>query len=932
MRFEVLGRLTVYANDQQVPLSPLKRRLVATLLLSGATGILAEDLMTALWGDSWGREGGLKTQVSELRLLLPERIPPGGAAGYRLDLLPGDSFDLHDYRALCSDAKAFTNRGDYARTAEALAGALALWGDPPLADVPDRGGKLPLARDELLIDRKGTVMALLQARLHLGQYRELLTEVRRELTDDPLSEQLHALLMTALHRGGERILALQHYEAVSALLTQETSIGPGVRLRQLRDEIAEDESRSMPANEHPRAAPHTWPPPAQLPPDVIDYTGRQDEVQSLVDYFTSAENDTGVRIASITGPGGVGKSALAVHVAHLIRHAYPDGQLYVRLEAMSERPRDVGQVLAELLGSLGVHPQELPGTPAERTALLRSLLAGRRMLLVLDDVLGIQQVNQLLPGTAGCGVIISSRMHLAEGAMLRVRLYPLSNTESLHLLGEIIGHDRIASEAEAAAALVEACDGFPLAIRVAGARLTAQPHWSLRYFADRLAELDSDEMGVAASIAADSYHALPNDARHAFRVLALAGPSDFPSWVATMLLGADAENLLETLTTHSLIAPAGTDALGQPRYRQHGLLRTFAADRLAERVAESDAVVDRLLLGWLELADLADSLIPHEPNSPPPARLSKCLYAPPLARRLIQADPQNWFASEIGNLLDVVRFACRELRVQSAVGVALRIHSYLFWARRSRNAQTMWRLIMHTALASGDERLAAEARLRLAILISRSPGGAERSMPMLNLSTEVFRSVVDRRALARSLAARAVAGERLTGRQRQEHLSQATSDAIEGLKIAQTARDVHTQVACLRTLGFILSRRGLHSEAIMRCREAVKLSETMPTGTGQKAYQAYTLWMLGRVELAAGNHDVVLDLCSRRVDLVTPLGHEAGDASFLEMEGDALMGLGRHNEAAERYAAATTQYEGEGTRHHVDRCRSKLAAAMRVTA
>ncbi|TYB71166.1 hypothetical protein FXF51_01650 [Nonomuraea sp. PA05] len=926
MRFEVLGRLTVHAEGQQIALSPLKRRLVAALLLAGPAGILAEELMKALWGDDWGREGGLKTQVSELRLLLPERIPAGGPAGYRLDLLPSDSFDLNEYRALRSDGQAFAERGDHARAANVLSRALALWGEPPLADAPGGGGTLVVARDDLLADRRDTVMALLQARLQVGQHREIVSAVRHELIHDPLSEQLHALLMTALHRSGERIRALQHFEAVSTLLVRETGVGPGAGLRHLREEIANDEDRLVTSSSRASAAPLAWPPPAQLPPDVTDYTGREEEVQRLVGYFTSAEKGTGVRIASITGPGGVGKSALAVHVAHLVRHAYPDGQLYVRVEAFSERPRNVSQVLAELLGSLGVHPQDLPRTPAERTALLRSLLANRRVLLVLDDVLGSHQVNPLLPGTAGCGVIITSRRHLAEGAMMRLRLHPLRPNDSLHLLGEIIGRDRIASDTGAAAALAAACDGFPLAIRVAGARLTAQPHWSLRYFADRLAELDSDELGVSASIAADSYRALEEDARRAFRAVALAGPGDFPSWVATMLMGADAEKPLETLITHSLVAPAGTDALGRPRYRQHGLLRAFAADRLAERVAENDAVVDRLLLGWLELADLADSLIPHEPNNPPPARLSASLYAPPLARRLIQADPQAWFASEIGNLLEVVRFACHELRVQSATSVALRIHSYLFWARRSRAAQDMWRLIMQAATAAGDARLAAEARLRLAILIIRSPGGGERAIPMLDLSSEVFRSIVDRRGLARSLAARAWAGEQVHGEGRAEHLERATADAVQGLHIAQTARDIHTEVACLRVLGFVLAQRGLYDEALTRSQEAVRLAQTMPTGTGEQAYLAYTLWMMGRVELAAGNYDAVLDLCRRRVDLVSPLGHVAGDATYLEMEGDALMRLGRQGEAAERYAAAATQYEGEGTDHHAERCKRKFAA------
>ncbi|MFI7643591.1 AfsR/SARP family transcriptional regulator [Nonomuraea sp. NPDC049400] len=926
MRFEVLGRLTAYANDQQVPLSPLKRRLIAALLLTGPTGILAKDLRAALWGDrSWGMEGGLKTQVSQLRGILPDRIPPGGPAGYRLALQPGDSVDLHDYRALCSDAMAFTNRGDHSGAAKALARALALWGDPPLADVPDAGGKLLLAREELLIDRKGTVMALLQARLHLGQHREILTEVRRELTHDPLSEQLHALLMTALHRSGERIRALQHFEATKALLIRETGSGPGMVLRQLRDQIADDAATT--ASGRLQATP-VLPIPAQLPPDVLDYTGREQDVRSLVDFLTPAETDTGVRIASITGPGGVGKSALAVHVAHLVRHAYPDGQLYAQLEGMSERPRDVSQVLAELLGSLGVNSQDLPHTPAARTGLLRSLLAGRRMLLVLDDVVGAHQVNPLLPGTAGCGVIISSRRHLSEGAMLRRRLSPLPHSEALHLLGEIIGHDGIASEPAAASAIVEACGGFPLAIRVAGARLTAQSHWTLQYFADRLAELDSGEMGVAATIAADSYQALPEYARRAFRVLALAGPGDFPSWVATMLLEADAEQLLETLTAHSLIAPAGLDAAGQPRYRQHGLLRTFAAERLAEHVAETDAAVDRLLLGWLELGDLADSLIPHEPHNPPPARLGMSLYAPPAARRLVQADPQAWFASEAENLLGVVRFACREQRVQSAFGIALRVHSALFWARRSRQAQDMWRLIMHTAIAGGDTRRAAEARLRLAILISRSPGGAVRAMPMLDACIDVFTSVGDRRALARSLAARALAAERLAAEEGQpyhEYLAQAADDITQGLEIARTVGDVHTEVACLRILGLALSRRGLHDEAVARCREAVRLAKAIGTGSGQRAYEAYTLLILGQVELAAGHYETVLDLCGQRRELVSPLGHDAGDGAYLELEGDALVGLGRREEAAERYAAAAAQYEGEGTGHHADRCKSKLS-------
>jgi transcriptional regulator with XRE-family HTH domain len=414
--------------------------------------------------------------------------------------------------------------------------------------------------------------------------------------------------------------------------------------------------------------------PSQLPPDIADFSGRRAQAAALAGWLQAADpagcaEDRGfaLPVAVISGPPGIGKTALAVRVAHSLRAAYPGGQLFADLGGLLS-PREPGEVLAELLRALGVAAPAYPVALNEITALFRSLLADRRVLLVLDDAADPGQVRPLLPGTGDCAVIVTSRTRITGlGGARIMTLDPFTNAEAMDALSRMAGTGRVAAESAAAGRLVSACGLWPLAIRVAGARLAAAPELPVARLADlvageqqRLDQLMTGDLAVRASITA-SYQALPAMAQRAFRMLGLVRFEEIPEWVIAVLTGEEVDSTAagSVLLSNCLVSAAGVDQFGRLRYRIHDLLWLYAAEQLgpcADQDPELREGLARILAGYTELASAAALQLPAAPRQAEPSAAPAVLTAPAVLS--LTSDPMAWFAAERQNIIELIRSAC----------------------------------------------------------------------------------------------------------------------------------------------------------------------------------------------------------------------------------------------------------------------------------
>ncbi|MFI7680779.1 BTAD domain-containing putative transcriptional regulator [Actinophytocola sp. NPDC049390] len=563
--FRVLGPLEAEVEGRSVALGgPKPRLLLATLLMRPNSAVSTDVLVDVLWPESPPRSAAanVRTYVHGLRRLLDNRIEhrPGG---YLLRADPGEI-----------DLCRFEETRDP-----------GLWRGPFLADLPEShvfDATAARATEMWLSAREDR----LRARIERGDHDAAAAELRGMLRDHPLREDLWQLLIHALTAAGRRADAIQAYTEAERILRDELGAAPGAAL------LA------------------ALAPVCQLPLDLPDFTGRDDLVHDLVWQVRDRDRPA---VVVLSGPPGVGKSAVVVRVAHLVRASFPDGQLHVDLAGTSTSPRKPADVLPELLRALG--HTELPHGLAERTALLRSALAARRVLLLLDDAANAAQVAPLLPGAGGSAVLVTSRVMLPDLVGARpVELDVLPDVEATRLLDGIVGAARTRAEPESAAAILRFCGHLPLAIRVAGTRLAHRRGWTLRTLADRLRderrrldELAVGDLAVRASVGL-SYASLPPDAARAFRLLGLLGPVRWPGWVVAALLARDsADDVLDLLVDNHLVELVGSDDTGAPRYRLHDLLRCYAAE-LSEK--DRGAVV-RVLDGYLARASSAAAGMPY---------------------------------------------------------------------------------------------------------------------------------------------------------------------------------------------------------------------------------------------------------------------------------------------------------------------------------
>lgn len=644
MEFRLLGPLELVDNGQQLNVGGPRLRIVLAMLALEANRVAPlEQLIEAVWGTEPPVTARSQIQIciSGLRRTFADAGRSNAigtrASGYLLSI-GVDELDITRFGRMVASARDLAGCGRAVDAVEELHNALGLWRGPALqgidSEVVQRGAP---QLDEL---RLAAIEERVRLDLVLNRHDKVIGELFELVEREPLRERLYGSLMLALYRAGRQAEALECYRRMRAIFVNELGIEPGKELQQLETAILnQDPSLDLRVPHEvvvargPVTAPEPEPvtgadsgpgiesavvglvPPRQLPSDIADFTGRSGHIAEIVRFLgVDQEQMVGrysVRVLSITGKAGVGKSALAVRAAHELQEHYPDGQLYANLRGVTGSAGS-SEVLSRFLRALGVPGPAVPEDQAECGSMYRSRLAAKRILVVLDDVADEPLVQALLPGSPSCALIVTSRSRLTglPGARC-VNLDVFDTDLSIDLLSGIAGEQRVRAELPAATQLAEFCAGLPLALRIAGARLAHRPHWRVSQLvrrlqdeAGRLDEFKHGSLELRSTIGL-AYHGVDESAQRLFRMFALLSAEDFADWTATALLDADvteSEDTLERLVDAQLL-----DVVTLPgersRYRFHDLIRVYARERLheAERADESRAAVERVLGCWLSL-------------------------------------------------------------------------------------------------------------------------------------------------------------------------------------------------------------------------------------------------------------------------------------------------------------------------------------------
>lgn len=655
LRYGVLGPLEIRRDGDPLRLTGPKLRVVlASLLVRAGSPVPLDELADRLWGERRVRneKQAIQTYVMRLRDRLGQETVTTSPHGYAVAAGPG-TLDLADAQQLSSRATDAAARGDAAGAVRLLREAEALWRGTPLAGVDSESLEREVV-PRLVEEHLARVERRIELDIALGSGAHTVTELRGLSAEHPFRERLWVLLMRALYAAGRQADALEAYREVSARLGDELGLDPGPELRRVHQEVlagtlspgARDEAHVTPSRV-----------PRELPARVGTFVGRVAETERVRGWLTAD-----APIVVISGAPGVGKSALATHCAHEVAARFPDGQLYLDLRGYSAgTPAPVEEALGRLLRGLGTPGDRVPSGLDDQVAAYRSLLAGRRVLVVVDNAVTAEQVRPLVPGEPGCAVLVTSRNQL-RGLVARdgARLLPLETLpadDAERLLAGLMGADRVAAEASAAGRLVRACGALPLALRVAGANLAGRPYTSLSGYVeeltaqgglDRLRAGDDDTTAVAAAFDV-SYLALPPATRRLFRLLGLVPGPDFTPAAAEVLdrAGGGVAAALDELVTASLVQP-----YADGRYRLHDLLRQFAARRAADEdgPAACAKARERLFRWYLRMVDAAVL-----PSRPALNRLPR--DAPPEGVFADGAAGVAWIDAELPNLVAAVETA-----------------------------------------------------------------------------------------------------------------------------------------------------------------------------------------------------------------------------------------------------------------------------------
>ncbi len=902
MEFRILGPLYADAGTGQGPAvirQPLLQSALAVLLLRANRPCPRGMLIEALWaGEPPGSpEAALRVCISRLRRCLGEcavRLesigPPGGRApghrqqrGYLMTVRPGE-LDVDEFTDLVAQGQAELDAGNAAAAATSLVHALALWGDPPLPDLPDSD---VIAADlgRLASLREAAFDALVEARLAAGDFEQVLGHLRPMVAANPGRERIYDQLMRAYYALGMRKEALDVYQLARRVMREQQGTEPGQALAALHKRILAEEMAAQSAA-HLSAIALTAPMLLgwQAPAPPSDFVGRHAEIAAIIDRLSGPS----VPVIVVTGGPGMGKSATVAAAALQLRQRFSDGQLYAELGGV-EHPRDPQDVLVEMLRAMGIPARSIPQSGPARAAMFRSLLAGRKVLVIADDAAAAAQVRLLLPAASGAAVLVTSRGRLSGLAgATTVELGEFAAADALALLGHAVGADRVAAEPDAARAVVAACGGLPLAIRLAATTLALRPGLTLSWLADELSgsrvldELTAEDTSVRAAIGA-SYRAIPAAARAAVSLAAATMPADMPGWALAEVAHGDAA-VADRLTAVGLLTPVETSAGGR-HYRMHRLTSAFVRER---EPAEGDgAALARLRAAWLRRsgqAAAAAPAVPFLPTSVPSEQAALGAAGPPADTRL----DAEWLDGEQANLLAAADQASAAGAHADAIELAARIAARQCTRGGYPDAIRLWRAVADRAGAAGD-RTTAMARYFLAAVIA---GSHDRT----NLAAALLADCVPTLEQTEDVEAAAY-GHCLLGRY-------ASVDQRHALAIRRARRAAQlvgdgplgTLVRCcaLTLLGLTMARMGMVDGGARHCERARADARTL----GEPVFEAHSAQAQAQVLVLSGDYHRAIDVCEEGISLARGYGGVV-DVARLELV------AGRARQCSLDFAAAT---------------------------
>ncbi len=908
--------MEVAADDGTVVRLPSGRARVVLAMLAAEAGreVSSDRLIDLAWN---GKPPA--TSATQLHGLISSLRRAFGSARDAIVTRPDGyllcaDVDLARMRELITLGRCGLENGNFDEAAASLSEALGLWRGRPFVGLDS--GDLDTVAELIEQEYVGALEDYAEVELRRGNDALLTQRLTGWVSAYPLRENLRGSYITALARSGRQAEAIVAYQQLRKRLSEDLGVDPSQRLQTLYQQVLSGDL-NVPGSDVPM--------PAQLPAAISDFTGRTAQVTKLLDALSGrAAQPAALVISAVSGIGGIGKSVLAVHVAHRVAADFPDGQLYVNLAGASADPGDPAEVLARLLRDLGVPAAQIPSDTDERAARYRSLLAARRVLIVLDDARDAAQVRPLLPGAAGCAVIVTSRAWLTnlDGAQ-RVDLGELDRGEAWQLFSRIVGAARVSAEPEATEQILRSCSGLPLAIRIVAAKLAARPGWTIASVAgrlaaerDRLAQLNCGDLAVRASFR-QSHDSLPADQARAFSLLGTMPFRSFGLAPATALLGVTtdaAEPTLDALCeAHMLEAPA------PDVYQMHDLLRLFATE-LAQTELNDDErswALGRLVTWyWTAMQAAAAAIVEGRPL-PDFAETDPAAAAAPVPAFRGYRDGWEWCQREEGNLTAMIGAAAERQMHSAAIGLAA---LFTMFALRT-SARANWRLTFESALVSAR----ATGDLRAEGWLLHSLGEVQMASGDHASAVNCYeRALSNQLALGRVRAAAASVNDIAAVYFEQGRYAEALAQFKRATDMVRQEPGpgyligvfLANQAECLDALGRYESALELYDQALEVARE----SGDRPSRAAHLSLRAQTLRRLGRLPEALDHH-------REAIAVHREIGGVGRDfVTALDAYGHTLQALGQQGDAFEAWGEALLLAESQSD-PRAARLRERLASA-----